>query len=453
MKKKTFFVIKTLGCRLNRAESEGIQRLLEKTGAFEQSQDESKADLTIINSCAVTDQADGRSRALVRAVHRNNPKTRTYLTGCYATTQADEARGLPGVIQVVPNEKRHILLKQILKDHAVETATGPGWEWFHSGQKDPFFYSDPERNGDTGRSRAQIKIQDGCDARCTYCIVPRARGKGISRDQEQIIRLFQDLQDQGFREIVLTGVNTGRYRVDRGNESWNLSRLIEQLLDVSSEARIRLSSIEPEMIDERLIDLLDHPRFCNFLHIPVQSGSDQILRLMGRNYTRDLFERKVDLIRKKSQAIYIGTDVMVGFPGESRNDFEQTLSLVQNCFIQNAHTFRYSPRKDTPAYNKKETVSQQEKKDRSIRIQEAARENHDQYTRRMPGHKRQVIVEKGEFVLDQATWNSGLTDDYIRVLIETTGESLKPGESYSCMITGMGPEGRVYGSLVEGQRN
>ena len=287
------------------------------------------ADVVVVHTCTVTSKSDSQCRQAIRKLVRENPEARVLITGCYARLRPDDLTAIGGIV-FIQNDFSDIL--QYL-DSIKTSPVGPT----------------PERSIEfLGRSRAFVKIQDGCDSNCSYCIVPKARGKSRSQSPEAIIEDIGRFEDAGYREIVLTGVHIGTYGKDLVPET-SLAGLLNILLGKFDGLRFRLSSIEPGEIDETLLDLLGSGRICPHLHLPLQSASPRILKLMKRPYSPREYKRLVEKILTMSPYTAIGTDVMVGFPSETDADFQQTKTFVDSLPLAYFHVFVYSIRPDTPA--------------------------------------------------------------------------------------------------------
>lgn len=466
--------IETLGCRLNQYESDGIIQKFIASGRYRAVSIEEGPDIAIVNSCTVTDQADSRNRSLVRRILGRNPRARVVFTGCMAQTDPEDAASLPGVALVVGNDRKPALFdlvdeflnppKSVAAAGATaNAAAGQPIAAMHRPRyyaeptvgdramrdlyaprpvlDDPFAYGDAMPFGHT---RAYMKIQDGCDRKCTYCKIPAARGRGVSRDSADILERVLRLEEGGVPEIVLTGVNLGWYR-DRsyGDASDRKSdlrfiALVEQILNRLTRARLRLSSIEPCDADAPLAELTLHPRMCDFLHIPLQSGSARILKAMRRTYSPESFRRRLETIRRINPEIHLGTDLIVGFPGESEADFEASLELCRATGMANIHGFRYSKRAGTPASGFAEHVPGGEIKARMRRLQTVREVLGRDYAATQIGRMRAGVVEKRD-----GTRAELLTDNYLRVRIETPNtETLPPrGALAWTRIRELPPEG------------
>jgi threonylcarbamoyladenosine tRNA methylthiotransferase MtaB len=442
--------IQTLGCRLNQYESDGILNRFAASDRYEVLAGASAAgqapDIAIINTCTVTDQADSRNRQAIKAALKKNPACRVIVTGCFAQTDPEKLREIPGVRLVVGNDRKAALFDLIddmigaesrpdqivatdpprvapdyapryhpeperFQGHAINGQYGP-----RPVLQNPFAYGDVVPMGHT---RAYLKIQDGCDRRCTYCKIPMARGRGVSRPLADILEHVRRLDDDGVPEIVLTGVNLGWYR-DRA-EGVRFPALVERILGTLRQGRLRLSSIEPCDVDSGLAELSLHPRFCDFLHVPLQSGSARILKAMRRTYSPFSFMKRMEKVLAINPELFAGTDVIVGFPGESAADFEDTLALCRDTGMANIHGFRYSPRSGTPAAAFAEPVPHREVRARMDLLVQTRVRGFARYAARFAGQVRYGIVEKQE-----DAWCEALTDNYLRVRFEVEADRTPP---------------------------
>ncbi len=316
------------GCRLNQFESDGIKANLEDN-KHTLTQNLREADFVVINTCTVTNKADYKNRAAIRRAHRLNPLAKIVVTGCYATTDAEELRALPGVYRVVSNDKKHQIAEALKEgEQALDAANN---RFFFSSRHD-------------FKSRATLKIQDGCNKSCSYCKIPQARGRGVSRDAIETVEAARELIDSGFGELVLTGVNIGWY-TDQGK---SFHGLVEEILNLPGDFHLRVSSIEPGDVDDRFAAFYQHPRMARFLHIPLQSGSKFVLRTMRRGYTPANFMRRIEKVRAACPDVHIGTDVITGFPSEGDAEFQETLQFCRDADFANIHIFPFSKRRNTP---------------------------------------------------------------------------------------------------------
>lgn len=421
------------GCRLNQFESDGIKANLAEN-SHRIVADQREADFIVINTCTVTNKADYKNRAAIRRAHRLNPQAKIVVTGCYATTDAEDLRSLPGVYRVISNDKKHAIAETLRgNDAPAET-------------NDRFFFSS---NHDF-KSRATLKIQDGCNKSCSYCKIPQARGRGVSRSFEATIASAQELIAAGFGELVLTGVNIGWYedhgtgspgsaaRTDAGiaaDGGRNFYSLVEKILDLPGNFHLRVSSIEPGDVNERFAEFYRHEKMAKFLHIPLQSGSKFVLRTMRRGYTPDNFRRRIDAVRRVNADVHIGTDIIVGFPSEGDAEFQETLDFCRAADFANIHIFPFSKRRNTPIVEwleKREgsaakriyrEINGQVIRERAAALAQLKAEMAAAYARRMAGKEFWATVEKTTEGVAQFT-----TENYLRGSIADT--QLRRGERF-----------------------
>lgn len=385
--------IKTLGCKVNQVESDILTTTFFQEG-IEVVNFGEKADLYIVNSCAVTREAENKTRQLVNRVLRNNLAPRVILTGCYARLISQEEKN--------PFEEPVFLLPDFPKEKEILNLVGKWWGKKFTLAEYPL----------PSRARVWLKIEDGCDHFCSYCLIPHLRGNIKSEKKEKIIRQAQALERRGIREIVLCGVNLGYYGKNRGEKE--LINLLEELVNNTTLVRFRLSSFEPFLLDEEFIkryfSLQD--RVCPHFHLPLQSGSDRVLKSMRRGYDTAYYRDLVSLLRSYCPAVAISTDIIVGFPGEEKEDFENTISFSQEVGFSRTHIFVFSPRPGTPAFlwEKEKGIPKKEKKNREKILREVARETQKNYHRLFLGEKLKVLVESV-----QDGMGSGYSENYIPV--------------------------------------
>ena len=392
------------GCRLNQFESDGIKaNLVDNQHTLTQNLRE--ADFVVINTCTVTNRADYKNRAAIRRAHRLNPMAKIVVTGCYATTDAEELRSLPGVFRVVSNDNKHQIAEALKAGEQKLDATN-----------NRFFFSSRH----DFKSRATLKIQDGCNKSCSYCKIPQARGRGVSRNFGETVDAARELIDAGFGELVLTGVNIGWY-TDQGQ---SFHALVENILNLPGAFHLRISSIEPGDVDERFAAFYQHPKMARFLHIPLQSGSKFVLRTMRRGYTPANFMRRIDKVREICADVHIGTDVIVGFPSEGDTEFKETMDFCRSADFANMHIFPFSKRRNTPIVDlisKREgsTTKRVYKeingtiiRERSAELARLKQTMADDYIRRMKNKSFAAIAERIDG--DQIHF---LTENYLRGIL------------------------------------
>lgn len=421
----------TLGCRLNIFETDGIASQLNKLGMSPVKMDENP-DIIVINTCTVTNKADSKNRNIIRAAIKNNPGSQIWVTGCYAETDKEIIEKIPGVTGVIGNKSKSMLPYIISQKNGLVT------EKDIPETLDRFSYSNILPHNHT---RAYLKIQDGCNRVCSYCKIPSARGKGVSRSWNDVLDQVRFLQDQGVGEIILTGVNIGWYRDSDGKKGFN--RLLQSILDILEYSRLRISSIEPSDVGNELADIIGHPRFCKYLHIPLQSGSSRILKLMKRSYTAETFYKRVQLVLSKVPDIFLGTDVITGFPGETIEDFNSTKSLLSDLGFSKIHPFPFSVRKGTNAESLEDAITKTEKKERVIELTEISKQAYKKYGEAFYKKELEAILE-----------NDGtlLTDNYIKVKLEDPDilPKLKTGQFLSIVPNQYSEAEEIfYGSFLE----
>jgi threonylcarbamoyladenosine tRNA methylthiotransferase MtaB len=378
MKRRIAF--KTLGCRLNQFETDALLTDFYKAG-YEIVHFSEEADVYIINTCTVTNQGDHKSKTYINQAARNNKGALVVVTGCMATSQKEYLENRHDLTYVVENPNKSQILS-LVEAHFNGEILHP-----HDLKQDLFNFTIAEKSFHT---RSMIKIQDGCDNFCAYCIVPAVRGSAVSRPVNDVLRHVEEVTALGFKEVVLTGVNISRY--DSGGVRFE--KLIEKILDLPGAFRVRISSIEPDGIGEPFFDLFGHPKLCPHLHLCLQSGSDKVLERMKRTSTVGQFYAVIEKIRNRHPLFNFTTDIIVGFPGETESDFEDTCRVVQDIGFSHVHTFKYSVRKGTRAEKMPDQISEKIKKQRSEVVRKLAGENKRKYYSRFIGKKQTVLVEK-----------------------------------------------------------
>jgi threonylcarbamoyladenosine tRNA methylthiotransferase MtaB len=392
--------LRMIGCRLNQAEIDTMARQFQQQG-HEIVSGAEQADQVIVNTCVVTRNAAKDSRKLIRELHRANVEAEITATGCYAQVSPDELVGLPGVVRVVDNTGKDTLVTQL---------TGVPVERF---DHEPVA-REQSHPGAAGRTRAFVKAQDGCDNQCTFCITTVARGDGRSLSIEAILDEIRYLHRTGFQEVVLTGVHLGSYGHDKGANT-DLTQLMRAILSDTDIPRLRLSSLEPWDLSPDFFDLWKDPRVCRHLHLPLQSGCDATLKRMRRHTNQAEFRRLVQAVRERIPDISITTDVIVGFPGETDDEFAISAAFIEEMAFSRMHIFRYSKRDGTPAARMKNQVEEAVKKTRSAHLHALAGTMAQQFAERFDGQTRTVLWEQVVGSTEAGFINVGYTDNYIRV--------------------------------------
>ena len=391
--KKLNIEIETHGCKLNFADSQSIAKKFYSAGHNVFGDNEiGHRDIYILNSCTVTHVADSKARQSIRKVKRSNPEAVTIMTGCYAERDKDKIKEINEVDLVITNQEKKDILKKVYDYFNEELVEIPALDTY------PLI----------GRSRASIKIQEGCNQICSYCIIPYVRGREKSVEPNEIISKINNASRNNIKEVVLTGTQLGNYGFDLKNT--NLKELIKQVLIKTSIERIRVSSLQPKEIDNELLDIWkSNNRLCPHFHLPLQSGSDQILKKMRRRYSSEEFIQITSLIKKYLPQASITTDVIVGFPSEKEEDFENTLYTINKSNLNNLHVFPYSVRPKTTAFYLKDHNSPEVIKSRSRELNKISKLITTKSMRNIIGKKRSILWEGKNM-------NSGLTEDYYRVI-------------------------------------
>jgi threonylcarbamoyladenosine tRNA methylthiotransferase MtaB len=404
----------TLGCKVNHYETEAIWQLFKEQG-YERVDFEATADVYIINTCTVTNTGDKKSRQVIRRAIRKNPDAVICVTGCYAQTSPAEILAIPGVDVVVGTQDRVKMLdyieqykkerqpinavRNIMKNRVYEELDVPAF---------------------TDRTRASLKIQEGCNNFCTFCIIPWARGLMRSRDPKEVIRQAQRLVDAGYKEIVLTGIHTGGYGEDMKN--YNLAMLLKDLeKEVKGLKRLRISSIEASQITDEVIEVIKESNIIvRHLHIPLQSGSDTVLKRMRRKYTMEFFEERLNRLKEVLPGVAITSDVIVGFPGETEEEFMETYNFIKEHRFSELHVFPYSKRTGTPAARMENQVDEEVKNERVQRLITLSDQLAKEYASQFEGEVLEVIPEEKFGDDPESSLYAGYTDNYLKVVFPGT---------------------------------
>lgn len=435
----------TLGCKVNHYETEAIWQLFKEQG-YERTEFDHQADVYVINTCTVTNTGDKKSRQVIRRAIRQNPDAVICVTGCYAQTSPAEIMAIPGVDIVVGTQDREKMLgyidqyrnerqpinavRNIMKNRVYEELDVPAF---------------------TDRTRASLKIQEGCNNFCTFCIIPWARGLMRSRDPEEVIRQAQQLVDAGYLEIVLTGIHTGGYGQDF--KDYNLAQLLRDLeAQVKGLKRLRISSIEASQLTDEVIEVLQNSEIVvNHLHIPIQSGSDTVLKRMRRKYTMAFFAERLEKLKIALPDLAVTSDVIVGFPGETEEEFMETYNFIRDHKFSELHVFPYSQRTGTPAARMEGQIDEEIKNERVHRLIALNDQLAKEYASRFEGEVLEVIPEERFKDGDNENLYVGYTTNYLKVIFEGTEEMV--GQLVKVKITKAGypyNEGQFV-RVLEGQ--
>jgi threonylcarbamoyladenosine tRNA methylthiotransferase MtaB len=389
------FHLTNFGCRASQADGAALERELLDIGLQETAAAEA-SDIAVLNTCTVTAAADAEVRQVIRRIHRANPRCRILVTGCYAQRAPHEIAALGGVAWVVGNSHKHHVA-QVLRDVSSHQQDGaaipdldPAGAEVLVGAIDPEFHFAPASAGD--RTRPTLKIQDGCDARCAFCIIPSVRGRSRSLPPDRVIGEMLRLHREGYKEVILSGINLGGYGRDLGR-SINFRGLLERILAETDIARLRISSIEPMDVSPETIRLAAHEkRLADHFHVPLQSGSDRILRLMNRRYWTSQYAERVLAIREMMLQAAIGADVMVGFPGETHEDFRATAEFVERLPFTYLHVFPFSARPGTPAAAGPEQVEGRIAHERVRELRGLIAKKHQAFLESQVGHSVSALT-------------------------------------------------------------
>ncbi|KAB3539094.1 tRNA (N(6)-L-threonylcarbamoyladenosine(37)-C(2))-methylthiotransferase MtaB [Alkaliphilus pronyensis] len=407
MKKVAFH---TLGCKVNQYETQAMSELFERAG-YRVVSDSENADVYVINTCTVTSTGDKKSRQFIRRAKRNNPQSIIAVVGCYSQTASEEVAEIEGVnIVMGTNERSKIVdyVEDCLPTEKINTV-------------DDIMkvkeFEEMSIQEIKGKTRALLKIQEGCNQYCSYCIIPYARGPIRSRKKEDIINEVKGLVNNGFKEVILTGIHVASYGKDL-KEPQPLLNVLKEVNGIEGLERIRLSSLEPTLFTDSFLDGLSKlEKVCRHFHLSLQSGSDKILRKMNRKYTTGEYRRIVHNIRKAYPEIALTTDIIVGFPGELDEDFQTTYGFVKEMEFSDIHVFKFSPRKGTPAADFPQQVEGNVKHERSEKLIELGEKMKHQYLQRFIGRRLEVLFENSS--KDYSNYFEGLTSNYIKVLLKS----------------------------------
>ncbi|MBU8684350.1 tRNA (N(6)-L-threonylcarbamoyladenosine(37)-C(2))-methylthiotransferase MtaB [Bacillus haynesii] len=402
----------TLGCKVNHYETEAIWQLFKEAG-YERKEFESSADVYVINTCTVTNTGDKKSRQVIRRAIRQNPDAVICVTGCYAQTSPAEIMAIPGVDIVVGTQDREKMLGYI-KQYQEERQPINGVSNIMKAR----VFEELDVPAFTDRTRASLKIQEGCNNFCTFCIIPWARGLLRSRDPEEVIRQAQQLVDAGYKEIVLTGIHTGGYGEDM--KDYNFAQLLKELDSrVKGLKRIRISSIEASQITDEVIEVLDRSdKIVRHLHIPLQSGSNSVLKRMRRKYTMEFFADRLTKLKKALPGLAVTSDVIVGFPGETEEEFMETYNFIKEHKFSELHVFPYSKRTGTPAARMDGQVDENVKNERVHKLIALSDQLAKEYASDYEGDVLEIIPEEPFTETGEDNLFVGYTDNYMKVVFE-----------------------------------
>ncbi len=402
--KMTKIAFKTLGCRLNLYETDSIASQFKSNG-YDIALSSENADVYIINTCTVTNTSDQKCRQAISQLRRNHPDALIVVTGCMVNHRKNELLKAGTADYVIDNERKSAIF-DIISSHFSEGQSDPeGYD------KDLFSYQPAY---DTFHTRSLIKIQDGCNNFCSYCIIPMVRGRSTSRPAEDVITNIKEVLDHGFKEIVLTGVNMGRYLY----ENISFEKLIEDIIRLDYDFRLRISSIEPDLFSDAFADLFTSPKMAPHMHICLQSGCDATLKRMHRHYTTGQFARLCEQLRHADPLFNITTDMIVGFPGETEEEFKDSYDFAKEIGFSHIHTFRYSVRSGTLAEKMPDQIPEKTKVERSEVLREISRGNKLEYYKTMLGKTETLLIER----FDHQGRATGYGEHYTPIIIEGKNE-------------------------------
>ena len=414
MRKIAFY---TLGCKVNQSDTASMEGIFHRAG-YEVVDFGSPADVYLINTCVVTNTGQRKSRQIINRAVRHNPLSLIVVTGCYPQTAPEEVRAIAGVDVIIGNQERARIVE--LVEQALENKQTEILDNVQKMTVDTKF----EELGvgtETDKTRAFLKIQEGCNQYCTYCIIPYARGPLRSRSLESIRSEVAKLVEAGYKEVVLIGIHLGCYGKELAKEGKHITLYdaVQAVLSVEGMCRVRLGSLESVEVEPRLLELMaNEPRLCKHLHLPLQSGCDKILQAMHRPYDTARFTQLLQQIRAQVPDVAITTDIIVGFPGETEEDFATTLAFAEKCGFAKMHIFPYSKRKGTPAEKMPNQVDEAVKGERAARLAAVDEKLHQAMLKQMVGKTEEVLFEQPV----DAVYMEGLCGPYLRVVVPGTEE-------------------------------
>lgn len=452
-KKAAFY---TLGCKVNQYETQGLRESFQRAG-YEIVGEQEKADVYVVNTCTVTGLSDRKSRQYIRRTKRMNPNAVTVVTGCYAQISADQVAAIPGVdIVAGTNEKSNILryISEYLTARRTAQCGGKEQNERQEAVCHVRAYEELNRYEDMGvitsmesRTRAFIKIQEGCNRFCSYCVIPYARGTLRSRAKAEIVAEARSLIKKGFKELVLTGINTALYGMEpefprEEGEPAGVEEIVKAISALPGDFRIRLSSLEPTVVNqEYVLRLLRYDKLCHHLHLSLQSGSDSVLAAMNRHYTAENYLKIVAALRRVDPGYGISTDMIAGFPGESEDDHKKSVEMIQKSGFCKVHAFPYSKRKGTRAAAFDGQISPEIKSRRSAALAEAGAVSAREFFERCAGQKRRVLFEEKDG--KTGLWR-GHADNFVLVYCDS---KLNLENQFAQVVLGAPLEDGVTGEL------
>lgn len=392
----------TFGCKLNFSETSTISRMFKENG-YQRTTLNNNPDKVIINTCSVTENADKRCIDLIKKIKKKSPSTKITIVGCYAQLKAESIIEIDGVDKVLGAKEKFDIKNYLNNYNGYKKSNIKEVNEFHT----TFSVDD--------RTRSFLKVQDGCNYGCSFCTIPMARGRSRSSSNQEVINNINSLIKKGSKEIILSGINIGDYGIVEGKRKFTFYSLIKEINEIKTDVRFRISSIEPNLLSDEIIDLVhSSDKFVNHFHIPLQSGNNKILKNMSRRYNTALYSDRINRIKSKMPDACIGCDVIVGFPGESDKDFLETFEFIKKRDIDYLHVFQYSERNNTRAVNIKDVISKPIRIKRSKMLRILSEKKRRNFYNNNLSLTKEIIIENGK---DQK-YLYGYTDNYVRVKVK-----------------------------------
>ena len=420
----------TFGCKLNFSETSTISRMFKENG-YQRTTITNNPDKVIINTCSVTENADKRCRDLIKKIKKQSPSTKITIVGCYAQLKAESIIGIDGVDKVLGAKEKFDIKNYLDNYNGYKKSNIKEVNEFHT----TFSVDD--------RTRSFLKIQDGCNYGCSFCTIPMARGRSRSSSNQEVLNNINSLIKRGSKEIILSGINIGDYGIIEGKRKFTFYSLIKEINQIKTNVRFRISSIEPNLLSDEIIDLVyNSDKFVNHFHIPLQSGNNKILKNMSRRYNTTLYSDRIKKIKSKMPDACIGCDVIVGFPGESDEDFLETFEFIKKREIDYLHVFQYSERNNTRAVNIKDVIPKPIRIKRSKMLRILSEKKKRNFYNNNLSLTKEIIIENGK---DQK-YLYGYTDNYVRVKVKRDNKIL--GKIKKVYLKGIDDKMNVEGLII-----
>ena len=420
----------TFGCKLNFSETSTISRMFKENG-YQRTTITNNPDKVIINTCSVTENADKRCRDLIKKIKKQSPSTKITIVGCYAQLKAESIIGIDGVDKVLGAKEKFDIKNYLDNYNGYKKSNIKEVNEFHT----TFSVDD--------RTRSFLKIQDGCNYGCSFCTIPMARGRSRSSSNQEVLNNINSLIKRGSKEIILSGINIGDYGIIKGKRKFTFYSLIKEINQIKTNVRFRISSIEPNLLSDEIIDLVyNSDKFVNHFHIPLQSGNNKILKNMSRRYNTTLYSDRIKKIKSKMPDACIGCDVIVGFPGESDEDFLETFEFIKKREIDYLHVFQYSERNNTRAVNINDVIPKTTRIKRSKMLRILSEKKKRNFYNNNLSLTKEIIIENGK---DQK-YLYGYTDNYVRVKVKRDNKIL--GKIKKVYLKGIDDKMNVEGLII-----